>query len=649
MDTLQQIQISTPNNPFTVPNLTYIQPSSINGLSNIINNIGSKLVNSYGTEYGSDLAYQKIVDNLQKGVNGDYSHISSFTQVGKAYNSIMDKLAPAVISSSISSKLIQSANDIRDSSSIPASDKVKTFAKSSTELINNTLQQIQEPSQKVQVGLLLTQEAGQQQKNLISHVAAIQSNQQKYVAIQSLNEQNILAQQAASKGNLPLFNNYLHELYNTIDAGIETGLYSSVQANNLKQNYKLQAFSQLAVSQGIAKVKDLNNQFAKEDQLTEFEISKLQNLIKDKQLQALNQIKINQLLSGYDFESDLSKARAGITTAPSMQLTPEQYTQFRENANAGEQVRALQSMSPVQQSEKLQTDSSYLSLPPHLQNYVMSTTRTYNNEVNHDPVSMLGLSELNGEQRMAKMQAYGVKDPINKVVSPMELNQLANAYLGNPEKNIVPRSIETLNYINQKFGRFAGPVIDQLAKVTKQYGINSANPLVRNDYLIGSSIGGTGRTITQEDLSSYSNTYSELLPTTRSALSDIIKQTSKVNPQLKTKDLIKKYYYIDNNGNFLAQGHQNVLNDFGKFEIANYITQISKEKIKPEYIQSIQLDPQTNTYIIKTSTNHIQVPYSVINDISVKDDWKTNLKENVGFWFGKVKSSYEYMENVDKD
>lgn len=637
METLDQVQASSPNNPFTNPNLTYIQPASINGLSNIIGNLGNKLVNSYGAEYGADLAYQKISDNLQKGINGDYSHISSFTQTGKVYNQIMDKLAPAVISSSQSSKLVQAASDIRDSNSIPLTDKVKTFSQASTNLIQNTLDQIQEPSQKVQVGLILTQEAGQQQRNLTTHVASQQQNAQKYAALQSLNEQNVLAQSAASKGNLPLFNNYLHELYNTVDAGVQSGLYTAVQAQDLKQNYKIQSFSQLALSQGIGNVKDLNSKFSEEDRLTDFEISKLQNMVKDKQLQQLNQIKINQVLAGYDFESDLSKARAGITSAPSMPLTPDQYTQFRENSNAGDQIRALQTMSPAQQADKLKSDPSYLSLPPQLQNYVMSTAHQYNQEVNHAPITMLGLSNANGEQRVATMQSYGISNPTSKIVSPMELNQLAQQYLGNPAQGIAPRPVDTLNTINQNFGRFAGPVIDQLAKVTKQYGINSANPLVRNDYLIGSSISGGGKGIAPKDIPDV-NTYSQLPVTTRDALSDIIKQTSKVNPQLSTGDLINKYYYMKD-GNFLEQGQQNVLNDFGKSEIANFISKASGIETKQTDIQSIQLDPQNNTYLIKTPTNTTQVPYSLIKDVSAKDTWTTNLKfrakADFDFWTGK--------------
>ncbi len=637
MEQLQQIPVSSTNNPFNNPNLTYIQPTSINGLSNVLSNIGNKLVNSYGTEYGANLAYQKIVDNLQKGINGDYSHISNFTQTGKVYNQIMDKLAPAVISSSQSSKLVQAASDIRDSNSIPLSDKVKTFSQASTDLIQNTLDQIQEPSQKVQVGLILTQEAGQQQRNLTAHVANQQQNAQKYAALQSLNEQNVLAQSAASKGNLPLFNNYLHELYNTIDAGVQSGLYTAVQAEDLKQNYKIQSFSQLALSQGIGNVKELNNNFPEEDRLTDFEISKLQNMVKDKQLQQLNQIKINQILSGYDFESDLSKARAGISSAPSMQLTPEQYTQFRENVNAGNQIRALQTMSPAQQTDKLKGDPNYLSLSPQLQNYVMSTMHQYNQEVNHDPVTMLGLSNANGEQRIATMQAYGISNPISKIVTPIELNQFAQQYLGNPAQGIAPRPVDTFNTINQNFGRFAGPVIDQLAKVTKQYGINSANPLVRNDYLIGSSISGNGKNIAPKDIPDV-NTYSQLPVTTRDALSDIIKQTSKVNPQLSTSELINKYYYMKD-GNLLEQGQQNVLNDFGKNEIANFITKASGIETKPDNIQSIQLDPQTNTYLIKTPTNSTQVPYSLIKDISAKDNWATNLKfrakTDFDFWTGQ--------------
>ena len=603
-ETLPNITASPASPSVNLLNLGVYTDQAADKLGNILSNLAGKLVNSYGVEYGQQKAYSDIASNLESGANGDFSHISAFTPVGKAYNDVMDKVAPAVITAQGGQDLQQYFEQVRDANDIPSSQKVSQYAQGSQDIINNYIQNVS-PDYKDKAQLLLTQQAQQGQRQMVDHVAGIQLQQQALGAYDGLNKLNVLAQNAASQGNLELTNNYLNQVYSTINAGVDTGGFTAVQAKTLQTQYRSNILAELAYAKGISSVSELNSQLPEQYQLDQDGINRLQEVVDAKYMQGQKAIQINQLRSGVNFDGMLSQAYNGNTTVPYAPLTDEQSIQFNTAVQSGQIYRSMLNVTPSDQ-QKIVNSNAFNSLPAQAQNTVLGQVAAYNRQVVANPIEMLNLESAPIESRVATLQTYGI--PLDKVASSPELLNYTQAYQQNPT--------QAVQAVESQYGAYAPIVLKQISKATDELGLNVQDPSMRTDYLQGKILPGAPKSIDYKKLSSDEQEVMATLPTnTLQFQNDLIGNMAKARPAQNPVDLLHEIFTAQD-GNYVYTQDAGMLTNSGMQNLQNAMSDVTGKNLDFSDAK-FRLDPVNNTYNVITSNGSYPIPINIVRKINL--------------------------------
>lgn len=571
--------------------------NAYNRLGNIIGNFGKEISTKYGYEYGKEQAISDIRNNLDKGADGAYNHVSMLTPYGQAYNQTMDKITPAVLTAQYGSKLLQYANEIK-SSNIPNNQKVEEYSKGVKPLIDDSVKQIS-PEYRDQVALMLTQQAGQDQKQLIQHTAAIDSQNQALASYDALNKNLVLAEEAAKNKDISLAHNYLSQNYNIIDAAVNTGNYSAIQAKSLQQQSTRKILGDLAISNGITSAIDFNNSLPEEKRLPNDEIGKIQQSLDNNFLAQQKAIKINQLRNNINIKSVMSQAFNGTISAPPMQLNIEQQQEFDENISAGAFFRQAKVVPPDTQ-EQMKASEQFTSLPFDKQNMVNTQLKANNIAVMANPINELHLQNADYTTRAANLTEWGIKD-LSKINSTQEQLQFNSDYQKDP--------MGTIQKIEATQGQYAPITTKAISKANNAIGLNISEPHLKDDYLLGTTLPNKGTPLNMAKLDQdIKDTMVKLPQNTNLAIFDSIQKIGNVHQDISRNDLIKQIYTFDN-GSFVYNSDKEVLTNNGKNQLAQMInTKNAKSNLNNSIIQ---LDILNNVYNVYDPKNLKTPLYSI--------------------------------------
>lgn len=570
--------------------------NAYNRLGNIIGNFGKEISTKYGYEYGKEQAISDIRNNLDKGADGAYNHVSMLTPYGQAYNQTMDKITPAVLTAQYGSKLLQYANEIK-SSNIPNNQKVEEYSKGVKPLIDDSVKQIS-PEYRDQVALMLTQQAGQDQKQLIQHVASIDTQNQVLASYDALNKNLILAEEAAKNKDISLAHNYLSQNYNIIDAAVNTGNYSAIQAKSLQQQSTRKILGDLAISNGITSAIDFNNSLPEEKRLPNDEIGKIQQSLDNNFLAQQKAIKINQLRNNINIKSVMSQAFNGTISAPPMQLNIEQQQEFDENISAGAFFRQAKVVPPDTQ-EQMKASEQFTSLPFDKQNMVNTQLKANNIAVMANPINELHLQNADYPTRAAHLEAWGIG--LDKINSKQEQLKYNEDYQKDPTG--------TIQKIEAQQGQYAPITTKAISKANNALGLNISETTLKNDYLLGTTLPNKGKPLDVTKLDQdIKDTMVKLSQNNNLAIIDSVQKIGNVHQDVSRNDLIKQIYTFDN-GNFTYNSDKEVLTNNGRNQLAKMInTKYAKSNLNNSIIQ---LDILNNMYNVYQKDNLKTPLYSI--------------------------------------
>lgn len=570
--------------------------NAYNRLGNIIGNFGKEISTKYGYEYGKEQAISDIRNNLDKGADGAYNHVSMLTPYGQAYNQTMDKVVPAVLTAQYGSKLLQYANEIK-SSNIPNNQKVEEYSKGVKPLIDDSVKQIS-PEYRDQVALMLTQQAGQDQKQLIQHTAAIDTQNQALASYDALNKNLILAEEAAKNKDVALAQNYLSQNYNIIDAATNRGIYSAIQSKSMQQQSTRKILTDLAISNGITSAVDFNNSLPEEKRLPADEIGKIQQNIDNSFLVQQKAIEIDQLRHNINVKSLYSQAFNGTISAAPFQLNVKQQQEFDENIEAGSFFRQAKDVPPDAQ-EQLKASEQFTSLPFDKQAMVNTQLNANNAKVRSAPINELHLQNADYPTRAAHLEAWGIG--LDKINSKQEQLKYNEDYQKDPTG--------TIQKIEAQQGQYAPITTKAISKANNALGLNISETTLKNDYLLGTTLPNKGKPLDVTKLDQdIKDTMVKLSQNNNLAIIDSVQKIGNVHQDVSRNDLIKQIYTFDN-GNFTYNSDKEVLTNNGRNQLAKMInTKYAKSNLNNSIIQ---LDILNNMYNVYQKDNLKTPLYSI--------------------------------------
>lgn len=562
--------------------------NAANRVGNILNGLGGQLENTAEIDLGKQQALADAGSELSKGAAGHYSHVSNFTPYGKAYNQVIDQIAPAVLSSNIGTQLQQLQQAIKLDNT-PVGQKVQEFAEKSKEIISNASSGI-DPEWRDEVVSLLYKQAAQEQSSLVSYIGSIQTQQQIFEAYKSLNQLNVMAQDAAGSGNLELSKDYINQINNVLESAIGSGLYTATQARSLLHSSIMQNFEQAARTKGMGAVNQINASLNDGFKLTGTELDQLKEAADNQFLEQQKDIRLQQLKAGYDFQSDMAQAYNNQISAPRMALDAQQMITFNEAATAGRLRQSLLNMAPQEQAQAVQK-KDFSSLPEAWQNKLAADVARVNRQIDEDPINALSLQDAAGDKRAAVLESRGfnINQIANKIASAQEIIQMTRAYQADPAG--------TINNIAQKYGAWAPAVVNKIAKANNEYGLMSMTDqnMVRN-YLLGKSLPGDDVRLNVDKLNDDAKTTLAALPlNTQIFIKDYIGKVGKAAPYIKANDLLNSIFNF-NDGSFTYNADAAITTNEGKAQLAkmvgteNALANIDKSRIV--------FDPMSNVYNI---------------------------------------------------
>jgi hypothetical protein len=595
--------------------------NAYNRLGNIIGNFGKEISTKYGYEYGKEQAISDIRNNLDKGADGAYNHVSMLTPYGQAYNQTMDKITPAVLTAQYGSKLLQYANEIK-SSNIPNNQKVEEYSKGVKPLIDDSVKQIS-PEYRDQVALMLTQQAGQDQKQLIQHTAAIDSQNQALASYDALNKNLVLAEEAAKNKDISLANNYLSQNYNIIGAAVNTGVRSANEAKSLQQYSTRKVLTDIALANGITSAVDLNNNLPEEKRLSGDEISKIQETLDNNFLAQQKAIKIDQLRHNIDVESIYSKAFNGEIFSSPVPLNIEQNQEFYKYVDAGSFFRQAKDVPPDTQ-EQMKASKQFTSLPFDKQRFITTQLEANNKAVIANPVDKLHLPK-DYPLRVTTLAAWGIED-LSKMNSTQEQLQFNSDYQKDP--------MGTIQKIEATQGQYAPITTKAISKANNALGLNISDPHLKDDYLLGTTLPNQGKYLDMAKLDQDVKDTMAILPqNTNLMIYDSVLKIGNVHPDIPRNDLTKQIYTFDH-GSFVYKSDEEVLTMNGRIQLAKIIGSPNAEyNIANAQIDNvIQLDPVNNVYNIYNRKN-LKVPLYTIPRSKVQEIQSVSIFKKIDNFF----------------
>lgn len=589
---------------------------------NKVSNIGEDIYNKYAAEAGKEDAEKKYVENLDKGAAGDYSHVSQFTPYGKAYNKVMDKLAPIVLTSNAETNINELSKNILNDSRILYPYKVQAFANMVKQSISDNLKKIPTEYQ-ASVALMLNRQANDSQNNLIDHVARVNASQQQYEALDSINKIVKLSNSASDINQSFL---YAQQIKQAVEASINVGV-TPVRANNIIDNSIAQIFGKWNNQQikvfndslpddlklSSKQIEDASNYYIK--QYNTEQTSKKDYELQNHYSQAKHIVELSHGINNpapYP-QSDEEIAQNQAATAryrTSFLDSPEDIKKEQQAREAGNLANTFKSLQPIQawylstgnlnelknslgeeQYNVLsQQINNFSKAPVQVQNSTMAYIRKYEADIKYDPVQNL---ELEG-----KSPAVIYNSQLERGLQP---KMLSNSQLSVYVPQYQQDRINTINKINNDYGEFAPIAIKQIAKQTKELGITIPDKNILNEYLLSKNVQAPTPKFNINKLSDIAPTLSTLDANTRDWINEVIPSISKIRNESPNNVLTDLFTLKD--GNFVYKEDEHILNKDFRENIAKYINTENSSKVLP--YAKIKLDPINNVYNIYSENNEL--------------------------------------------
>jgi hypothetical protein len=475
------------------------------GLHKILNNFGNAMVDKFGADLGKENADKDIAKQqelIAHGEDGTFSNLGGIVsflapQMTKAYNDTMDKIAPAMYSSQANMKTLELANQIKLNTEIPVENKVAELSKQFNASLPDTLKDIPD-EYKTTVSSMVYSQANQEMHKMIGFAGQVQSKQLEYQSYQSMEDLATLGRNSTTINDA---NNYIKQIDNVIQAGVDNGNITPLSAKAMSNQYSTNVLGYQAVNAGI---KDVDT-WAKDNDITLDPEKKdaIQLMINQHYTKQQNQIETEQLQNGFSFQEDISRIRDGQKP-----MKPMSYYSDREIANIknaqylygqsqyedmqrkhagmvddirnselmGQLYNTFKTMNPADKQnlkayqldnlpEQYKTSiSAYQALPNKYKTMLLANINGYDNTLQSTPVEMLNLPKAdfnrpNGgidiNNRVSIIQQAGGN--IKELASQDELKQLVNIGTTNPYQ--MEKSIE------QTYGNFAPIIRDKVAQM----------------------------------------------------------------------------------------------------------------------------------------------------------------------------------------
>lgn len=588
-----------------------------------VQSVSQGIYDKYAPIAGKKAAMDKFVDNLDKGEAGDYSHISQFTPYGEAYNKVMDKLAPMVLSSNGEALINEFSKNILNDTSIPYSEKVQEFASKSKQTISDYLKNIPD-EHRASVALMLNRQASDSQNNIISHVATVQASQQQYSALESINQISKLADSAT---NINQSFQYYQQVKSSAEASLALGVTPERVENIIKN-----AGSQIFGRWNNQEITAFNESLPEADKLSSEQIEGASNYYTKQYNVEQTAIKQYELQHQYSQEKHIVELSHGINNpAPYPQTdieiaenqaassryrlsfldSPAEIKQEDDARNAGNFANTFKSFLPMQnymlstgdldglkksmpeeQYNNFESQiQSFLRAPVRVQNSTMSYLRQYENDIKYDPVKNMGLE---GKSPAIIYQSQLERGLTPVMMSKAKLAEYALRYTQDP--------IGAVNGLNNDYGMYSSLASKQLAKQTGDLGVTISDPNVRNEYLLSKSLNiQPGRFNISKIKADVSATLSTLPDNTKTWINQVIPALSKTR-QESPNDILNDLFVL-RDGNFVYKNDEHILSSSYREQLGKYIGSQNSDKILPQ--STIQLDPINNVYNIYGSNKEL--------------------------------------------
>lgn len=610
---------------------------------NIISGIGTNWSQKYGSAYGHEQAIKQITEQIDKGANGDFSHVANFTPYGEEYNKVMDQVAPNVISADMNQQLQLMANKVRTDPRIPAEEKVAHLSKLTTEILDKTIPTIA-PEWQNQVKLNVAMQGLDEQNKMVQTVAEVQTAQQFLGVKDAIDKAFNLA---ASAQSVEAAMNSYDSAKQLLDAALGSNAYTLSQFQaTLDDGRNKVALAQMGTHgyEALKKWNDSSKMF------TEQEMQQYQHMNDVVYQQKQQAIELNQRRNHINFEASMMSYLDGSGNMYDGEMTDQQAILKAQAPMAKKLYQAAAHMGEAQQ-EKLKSSAAFNSLPSEWKSMISSNLAKIVQRRATGDISDYGMDENTPfDQRLAAAQQFGISP--DKLLTKKEQNQIRIAYINGDRQQVYQALVKQTNpqFADYYTKKFAGDPDSPMPAML--------NPYAKRDdsYMLGSaSKNTTGKTPTQKNAPTmYKALTIENMPTaTKMAVYDHILQVTKGEPLANPEDLFNARYSVINNG-VVIKGHDKLVTSQNAESIARKISKDKKEQLKIQHSienGSIYPDFQANAYIANDKKGlKVSIPFSVVdqlpNDSSNKAIDTVTGKRIVQGAVGAVTKPYNFVSNL---
>lgn len=596
--------------------------AAANQAGGLLGGIGNNWSTKYGAAYGKERAIQQISEQLDKGVNGDYSHIANFTPYGEAYNQLMDQVAPNVLSTQMSQALQLRSNQIRTDPHITADKKVQAVSEAASMVLTEGMKHVPEEYQsqvKMNVGL----QGLEEQQKMIKIVAEVQTAQQ-FLGVKDSLEQS--KQLAASANNVESAMSNYQIFKSNADAMLAAGAINLQQHQSIIDDGK----STIALAQigthGYDALKKWNDS---SKLFNEQEMQQFQHMNDVIYQQKQHAIVLEQTRQGISFENDmLGYLDGSVKTMPDYVVSDEQAIVKKSGAMARNLYQAARTMGESQQKQ-LVASAAFNSLPSQWQSMIRSNLAEIKHKRATGDLTEYGMDENTPfDVRLAKAQEFGISP--DKLLTKKEQNQLRVAFI-NGDRQATYKALAAKT--NPQFAdyytkKFAGDPDNPMPAML--------NPYAKTDsaYMMGSNAKGVSgvKPTAKNAPTMYRAMQIEGIPTaTKIAMFDHIQQASKGNPMATPEELTNERYGFTPNGNgFVIKSHVNKFNTENAKKIATQTTKDKQQQIQiQEAIEKGVIYPnfESNLYVVdKKGGLSFGIPFSQVDQLPDGNvDWRKSV------------------------
>ncbi len=434
-----------------------------------ISDVASTLLNIGTNAISYDQQQKAIKQAYTDAMNGKFSTIDGLTSGNRAYNEVINNIAPSIVADKANSNLKALQDSILYSKDFNPTTAVQQYADGSKKIIDAYLQNT--PTKwNGQVGLLLNKQALQYGDTIKTQATKSVFNQQIADSLTAANNYMQSITEAAKSGFTGQAQDLNAQRNNLIDNALTAGLISPETAYSFRKQGSDEIKLQDALRSGTP--------IADDDQLEARRLSLYNQQQRD--------VEVAQLQNGFSYKEYLERLSNGEhPNIPIQGFTDEQIAKNKAalykmtaSQTAGIEVAKLEgqytnlfkSLSAVDRFnlqigdvEKLpeqyqQFANSFASLPNQVQNKIFSNLRTYDTLIKTSTVDALSLPKIDFTQpansdliknRAAQIATAGANVSKN-IVTISELSQLSN---------IANNSIAQANQlIEQHYGEFA-PIV----------------------------------------------------------------------------------------------------------------------------------------------------------------------------------------------